>query len=118
MLNGAEDTVLSYIWKQPVLGNAAERDFAFRQLAKQHSAAKMIFTGGSTSNIIPDQEFLKGSLRTFNRDIRDQRNRLSWEFIRFKNDLCGSLLYKNILTWKNQPCPKKSIPALKKPISV
>ena len=49
LLGGAEDPVRSYQWKQPIVGNAAERDFAFIQLAKKYPNAKKIFTGGSSS---------------------------------------------------------------------
>ena len=51
LLGGAEDPVRSYLWKQPITGSAAERDFAFIQLSKAYPAAKKIFTGGSSSMV-------------------------------------------------------------------
>lgn len=55
LLGGAEDPKLSAIWKQPVLGPAAERDFAFLYLAKKYPSATLVYTGGSGS--VTDQEY-------------------------------------------------------------
>jgi len=58
VLGGAEDAVRSDLWKQPVVGSAAERFFAAIYLAKQYPEARMIYTSGSGSLV--DQE-LKGA---------------------------------------------------------
>jgi len=49
VLSGAEDAVLSSLWKQVEMGDGAERDLAFMHLARQYPAARLIFTGGSGS---------------------------------------------------------------------
>ena len=51
VLSGAEDAVLSSQWNQVELGDGAERDLAFLDLARQYPDAKLIFTGGSGSMI-------------------------------------------------------------------
>jgi uncharacterized SAM-binding protein YcdF (DUF218 family) len=54
VLSGAEDPLLSSVWKQVELGAAAERDLAFMALAKRYPEAKLIFTGGSGSLVNQD----------------------------------------------------------------
>jgi len=49
MLSGAEDPMLSSVWKQVELGAAAERDLAFMALAKKYPQAKLVFSGGTGS---------------------------------------------------------------------
>lgn len=49
VLGGAENAVLSSLWKQPELGDGAERYLAFFNLARQYPDAKLVFTGGSGS---------------------------------------------------------------------
>ncbi|MCP4451097.1 MAG: YdcF family protein [Planctomycetes bacterium] len=48
-LGGAEDGVLSSIWKQPEVHRGAERLLAFMAMARQFPEAKLVFTGGSGS---------------------------------------------------------------------
>jgi uncharacterized SAM-binding protein YcdF (DUF218 family) len=55
VLSGAENAELSHIWNQVELGDAAERDLAFLTLARQHTKAKLVFTGGTGSLI--NQEY-------------------------------------------------------------
>lgn len=47
LLGGAEDAERSYLWQQPVLGNATERYFALITLVKKFPNARVVFTGGS-----------------------------------------------------------------------
>lgn len=54
VLSGAEDPVLTDLWGQVELGEAAERDLAFMALARKNPGAKLIFTGGSGSLLDPD----------------------------------------------------------------
>lgn len=49
VLSGAEDPLLSDVWKQVELGGAAERNLAFLALAHQYPDAKLVFTGGTGS---------------------------------------------------------------------
>ncbi|NQV33918.1 MAG: YdcF family protein [Phycisphaeraceae bacterium] len=58
VLGGAEDAVMSAIWKQPEVGAAAERMLAFMAMARRFPEAKLVYTGGSSSMV--DQE-LRGA---------------------------------------------------------
>lgn len=49
VLSGSEDAVLSSLWNQVELGDSAERDTAFLELAKQYPDAELVFSGGSGS---------------------------------------------------------------------
>ncbi len=49
VLSGAEEAFLSSLWNQEELGDSAERDIAFLELARQYPDAKLVFTGGSGS---------------------------------------------------------------------
>ena len=49
VLGGAEDAVMSAIWKQPEVGAAAERILAFMSMARRFPEAELVFTGGSGS---------------------------------------------------------------------
>jgi uncharacterized SAM-binding protein YcdF (DUF218 family) len=49
VLGGAEDAVMSAIWKQPEVGAAAERVLAFMAMARRFPEAKLVFTGGTGS---------------------------------------------------------------------
>ncbi len=55
VLAGAENAPLSALWKQVELGGAAERHFAFLELARRYPEAKLVFTGGS--GIVFAQEY-------------------------------------------------------------
>lgn len=55
VLSGAEDTLLSNVWKQVELGAAAERNLSFLTLARKYPKAKLVFTGGTGSLI--NQEY-------------------------------------------------------------
>jgi uncharacterized SAM-binding protein YcdF (DUF218 family) len=54
-LSGTENAPLSAFWKQVELGSAAERYFAFLEMARRYPDAKLVFTGG-TGNVFA-QEF-------------------------------------------------------------
>jgi uncharacterized SAM-binding protein YcdF (DUF218 family) len=54
VLSGAENAYLSSLWNQEELGDSAERDMAFLELARQYPNAKLVFTGGSGSMIYQD----------------------------------------------------------------
>ena len=54
VLSGAEDAFLSSLWNQEELGDSAERDIAFLELARQYPNAKLVFTGGSGSMVQQD----------------------------------------------------------------
>lgn len=58
VLGGAEDAIRSDLWKQPVVGNAAERFFASIYLARRFPEAKLIYTSGSSSMV---EQRLKGA---------------------------------------------------------
>jgi len=60
VLGGAEDAVLSEIWKQVEVNGRAERLLTFLTLAKQYPRAKLVFTGGSGRLL--DQEFKGASV--------------------------------------------------------
>ena len=49
VLGGAEDAVMSAIWKQPEVGPAAERMLAFMSMARRFPEAKLVYTGGTGS---------------------------------------------------------------------
>ncbi len=49
VLSGSEDAILSSLWNQVELGDGAERDIAFLELARRYPSAKLVFTGGSGS---------------------------------------------------------------------
>ena len=51
VLSGTENALLSSFWNQEELGDSAERDMAFLELARQYPDAKLVFTGGSGSMI-------------------------------------------------------------------
>jgi uncharacterized SAM-binding protein YcdF (DUF218 family) len=55
VLSGPEDAVLSTLWNQVELGDGAERDMAFLELARRYPTAKLVYTGGSGS--IMHQEY-------------------------------------------------------------
>jgi uncharacterized SAM-binding protein YcdF (DUF218 family) len=63
LLGGAADPLNSYIWDQAELGSAAERYLAFVTLAKDHPAAKLVFTGGSGSII--DQAYREADIALY-----------------------------------------------------
>lgn len=58
VLGGAEDAVRTHLWKQPAVGRAAERLFAFIELAQKYPDAKLVVTSGSGSMV---QQGLKGA---------------------------------------------------------
>lgn len=47
VLGGAEAAVLTQVWQQPVVGDAAERLLTTAALARRYPDARVIFTGGS-----------------------------------------------------------------------
>jgi len=47
VLGGAESTELTATWKQPVVGDGAERLLATAELARRYPNARVIFAGGS-----------------------------------------------------------------------
>ncbi|MDH3392865.1 MAG: YdcF family protein, partial [Desulfobulbaceae bacterium] len=51
VLSGAEDAVKSAHWDQVEMGDGAERNLAFFNLARRYPSAKLVFTGGSGSLI-------------------------------------------------------------------
>ena len=55
VLSGSEDALLSSVWNQVEVGNAAERNLSFLTLARQYPKAKLVFTGGTGSLI--NQEY-------------------------------------------------------------
>lgn len=55
VLSGSEDTLLSSVWDQVEVGNAAERNLSFLTLARKYPKAKLVFTGGTGSLI--NQEY-------------------------------------------------------------
>lgn len=55
VLSGSEDTLLSSVWNQVEVGNAAERNLSFLTLARKYPKAKLVFTGGTGSLI--NQEY-------------------------------------------------------------
>lgn len=55
VLSGAENPLLSSLWKQVELGGAAERNLTFLSLARKYPKAKLIFSGGTGSLI--NQEY-------------------------------------------------------------
>jgi len=58
VLGGAEDAIRTELWKQPVVGNAAERFFVSIHLARKFPEAKLIYTSGSSSMV---EQGLKGA---------------------------------------------------------
>ena len=50
-LSGNLDPEATEIWNQVISGDAAERNFAFIALARKHTDARLVYTGGS-SNLI------------------------------------------------------------------
>ncbi|MDA8432482.1 MAG: YdcF family protein [Nitrospiraceae bacterium] len=83
VLSGAENAFLSSLWGQEELGDSAERDIAFLELARQYPDAKLVFSGGSGSlihqgykaadvaNRLFDKLGLDLSRVTFERDSRN-----------------------------------------------
>ncbi len=55
VLSGSEDAVTSSLWKQPEVGEAAERMLAFMAMARRFPEAKLVYTGGTGSMV--DQAF-------------------------------------------------------------
>jgi len=55
VLGGAEDAILSSLWKQPETHEGAERLLAFLHMARRFPEATLVFTGGSGSMV--DQGF-------------------------------------------------------------
>ncbi len=51
VLGGAEDAVLSSLWKQPEVHRGAERLLAFMAMARRFPDAKLVFTGGTGSMV-------------------------------------------------------------------
>lgn len=54
VLSGAAISPLSAYWKQVELGDGAERELAFLELAKRYPDAKLVFTGGSGNVVNQD----------------------------------------------------------------
>lgn len=54
VLAGSENALLSALWRQVELGEAAERYLAFLELARRYPDAKLVFTGGS-GNVFAQQ---------------------------------------------------------------
>lgn len=55
VLSGSESTLLSNAWGQVEVNEAAERNLAFMQLARQYPDARLVFSGGTGSLL--HQEF-------------------------------------------------------------
>lgn len=68
MLAGAENILGTHAWKQPELGDGAERYLAFMRLARTYPDAKAVFTGGSGEIT---QQHLKSTL-TANLLLKEQ----------------------------------------------
>lgn len=49
VLGGAEDPLLSELWRQTEINASAERDLAFFAMARKYPDAKLVFTGGNGS---------------------------------------------------------------------
>jgi uncharacterized SAM-binding protein YcdF (DUF218 family) len=65
VLGGSEDALLSSLWNQVELGDSAERDTAFLELAKRYPDAKLVFTGGSGSLTYQDYKAADVAKRLF-----------------------------------------------------
>lgn len=63
VLGGALDPLRSYIWDQPEFVGAADRYYAFAELAKQYRRADLVFTGGNGT--IRDQAFKEADVATY-----------------------------------------------------
>ena len=100
VLGGAEDTVLSHVWKQVELGGAAERDLYFITLAQQYPKAKLIFTGGSGS--VSQQEYKVADVA---KNLFEQLN-VKTEKIIFERESRNT--YENVIYSKNIIHPNKN----------
>jgi len=78
LLGGAIDPLKSYIWDQPEFGGAADRYHAFITLAREHSRARLVFTGGAGTLL--DQEFKEADIASyFLEDMGISKRRLETE---------------------------------------
>jgi uncharacterized SAM-binding protein YcdF (DUF218 family) len=72
LLGGTIHPLVSATWEQNELGNSAEREIAFMQLAREYPQAKLLMTGGNGALL--DQEyreadFSQSLLRTLGMDL-------------------------------------------------
>jgi uncharacterized SAM-binding protein YcdF (DUF218 family) len=96
VLSGAEDPVLSFLWNQVELGDSAERDTAFFELAKRYPDAQLVFTGGSGSLMHQDYKAADVARRLFGEmgldlsRVRFERNsRNTFENVMLSKKLVG-----------------------------
>ncbi len=73
VLGGAIPPVMSNIWQQPELGDAADRLTHFLYLARLYPAAQLVFTGGSGS--VTEQEFKEAEMARILFDQLDLEDR-------------------------------------------
>ena len=99
ILGGAEDAFLSSLWNQVELNPAAERFFAFLQLARQHPEAKLVFTGGTGS--LTGQEYKGADVAK----ILFQQQGLDVERVMFERESRNT--YENVLLAKELAQPSE-----------
>jgi len=94
MLAGPEDTALTKVWDQVVVGDSIERNLSFMSLARQHPEAKLVFTGGVGSMFQQDFKTADVARRMFKEQgmdiskiIFERQSRNTWENGLFSKEL-------------------------------
>jgi len=85
-LSGALDPMRTELWDQVVVGNAAERNFAFMRLAREFPEAKLVYTGGASSMVNQNYKAVDVAKRLFkeqgldlSRITFERESRNTWE---------------------------------------
>ena len=104
VLSGAEDPLLSSVWKQVELGGAAERDLAFMTLARKYPDAKLVFTGGTGSLANQDYKAADVARELFaqqgfdtTRIIFERKSRNTYENVIYSKELIKPVADQNWL---------------------
>ncbi len=100
VLSGSEDALLSSVWNQVELGNAAERNLSFLTLARQYPEAKLVFTGGTGSLI--NQEYKAADVA---RDLFEQQ---AFDSKRILFERESRNTYENVIYSKKIVKPQKN----------